>query len=484
MASPRILIVDDNLDHAQLAVEFLGLSGYPQVALAHHAADLWARLAEATYDVILLDHNLPDSSGLDVLTEITRRGYRVPVVMVTGRGDERVAAQAIQRGAIDYLVKGGDYLRMLPALVEKAVRTADLMRAAQRSLEKIRYQALLLDNVRDAVVVWDTEGRLTFWNRTAELLFGWRAEDCLAQPWADRYATLFDPPVQPADVDCERQFAAPDARRRWVSSTVTPLLDETGKHVGTMDISRDITTRKQLEAQIKRAQAQLAHATRLAAIGELASGVAHQISNPLTTIIAETQLLLRELETDHPAQDMAQAIQQAGWRAQHAVQQLLDFSRPPADTLEQLDLNATLERALALVGGHIRTHTIEVQTALAPNVPRLTGNARQLEDLWVNLLMLARDGAPKRIFVQSALCGSQVQVSIADDGNLIPADQLTAMLEPDFVGFDSPRGAGLELSICREIARQHRAELHVTSARHSGTVFAVNFFVENHHEPD
>lgn len=484
MTSPHILIVDDNPDHAQLAVEFLGLSGYPQVTLAHSAADLWARLAAETYDVILLDHNLPDSSGLDVLSDIARRGHRVPVVMVTGRGDERVAAQAIQRGAIDYLVKGGDYLRMLPALVEKAVRTADLMRAAQRSLEKIRYQALLLDNVRDAVVVWDTDNRLTFWNRTAELLFGWRAADCLAQPWADRYAALFDPPVHSAEVDCERQFTAPDGRRCWVSSTVTPLLDETGKHMGTMDISRDITSRKRLEAQIKRAQTQLAHATRLAAIGELASGVAHQISNPLTTIIAETQLLQRELSADHPAQDMVQAIQQAGWRAQHAVQQLLDFSRPPADTLESLEVNVTLERALALVGGHIRAHHIEVQTALAANLPRLLGNARQLEDLWVNLLTLARDGQPRRIFVQSAWREAQVQVTIADDGQLIPADQLAAMLEPDFVGFDSPRGAGLELSICREIARQHRAELRVHSAPHSGTVFAVHFPAENHHEPD
>jgi len=196
MAEPlRVLIVEDNDDHARLAVEVLHTEGLFSTEVASSIEEMWNQLAARSYDVALLDYYLPDGTGLQALQEISARGYRVPVIMVTGRGDERVAAQAIQSGAIDYLVKSGDYLYTLPALVRKAVRTHQLMLSAQRSLEQIRYQAMLLDNVRDAVVVWDVEGRITFWNRAAERLFGWSAAGQMGKS-VSAYRSAFDPPLE------------------------------------------------------------------------------------------------------------------------------------------------------------------------------------------------------------------------------------------------------------------------------------------------
>jgi two-component system cell cycle sensor histidine kinase/response regulator CckA len=498
----RVLVVDDNEDHARLAAEFLQMSGPFEVKTAQDTQAMWELLAAETSDVVLLDHNLPDGTGLEALAQFAARGHQMPVVMVTGRGDERVAAQAIQQGAMDYIVKSGDYLRMLPALVEKAVRTHQLILSAQRSMEQIRYHALLLDNVLDAVVVWNLEGRITFWNRAAERLFGGNAQERLSQPAAEFYWPAFNPTIEapPPDtdlVDVERRFQPQPGKEIWVSSNLTALHDSSGKLLGYMDVARDITARKQLEAQIQTAQTQLTQAARMAAIGELASGVAHQISNPLTTVIAEAQILLRTPAADPLVRESAEAIEQAGWRAQGAVQRLLDFSRPASTMQETLAINETIQHALTLVGGQIESAGVTLQLELAPNLPPFHGNARQIEDLWVNLLLMARDatanGQPHRIVVRTRPVkvlapptvkvgeyrstetwhspGTEVEVN--DDGEVIPPEQLASIFEPVFTGPAAGRGTGLELSICREIVRQHRGQIRAASASGQGTTFTV-----------
>jgi two-component system, NtrC family, sensor kinase len=254
-----------------------------------------------------------------------------------------------------------------------------------------------------------------------------------------------------------------------------------------MDVARDITGRKRLEAQVQAAQAQLVQAARLAAIGELASGVAHQISNPLTAIIAEAQLLLQEVQIGQPGREAAEAIERAGWRAQQAVQTLLEFSRPAPATLGPVEVNQTIRQAVNLVGAQLEAASIQVSLDLAADLPRVQGQARQLEDLWINLLVAARDALlaspadsqARRISVQSCLLEpGKVGVAVQDTGPAIPPQQLPSVFEPDFTGFQGGRTHGLELSICREIARQHRGEIGVKSSLHQGTTFTVQLPAE------
>ncbi len=486
-----VLIVDDNEDHAQLALEFLKLSGPYEVEIADCLEALWEKLETGHYDITLLDHNLPDGTGLDALTKLKTLPDAPPVIMVTGRGDQRVAAQAIQRGAIEYLVKEGDYLQTLPALVEKAVRNFQAIQAARHSLERVHYQAMLLDNVRDAIVVWNTAGAITYWSRSAEALFGLSAVSCIGQLVEPTYGSAFDPAViapttGETQTDIERRYRIPGQDRTiWVSSTVTVLEDPNGQVSGYMDVCRDITQRKNLESQFKVAQTQLAEATRLAAIGELASGVAHQISNPLTTIIAEAQLLLHQLPPKDENRDSAKAIEQAGWRAQRTIQRLLDFAKPTHGADDEVSVNATIEHAIHLIGGHIESlGGVSLSTELDA-VPTVRGSRRQLEDLWVNLLLMARDatadGRPHQIQVRSRLTGAQVQVEVNDDGALIPPSKLGSIFEPDFEGFDNGRGSGLELSLCREIVRQHRGRISVDSGEIGGTTFTILLPTEGTH---
>ncbi|HSO27445.1 MAG TPA: ATP-binding protein, partial [Anaerolineales bacterium] len=250
----------------------------------------------------------------------------------------------------------------------------------------------------------------------------------------------------------------------------------------------DITDRKIAEAQVQAAQTHLAQAARLATIGEMASGVAHQINNPLTTIIADTQLLMRTLPGDHPGRESAEAIQTAGWRLQEVVQRLVEFSRPATQDYETVDVNATIHNAIQLVGAHITASGATINAQLNAALPKLRGIPRQLEDLWVNLLLLARDAVTANESGAIRVCSragdnNRLVIEVIDDGKPIPAEELPTIFEPNFIGPTSGRGAGLELSICREIVRQHGGEISAELSPKNETVIRVILPDENQPNP-
>ncbi len=135
-AAYRILVVDDDTAQAEMMREFLRLSGFKQIDRASDIHGFWQILSQHDYDIILLDYRLPDGTGLDVLDQMARRKRQIPVIMVTGQGNERIAAQAILRGASDYLLKSGDYLVTLPALIQKSIQAHNLKLSMQKSLEQ------------------------------------------------------------------------------------------------------------------------------------------------------------------------------------------------------------------------------------------------------------------------------------------------------------------------------------------------------------
>ncbi len=479
----HILIVDDDDEHAEWIAEFLRISGPFITERARDLAEFWRLIQSNTYTAMLLDYKLPDGTGLDALNEVQARGYRLPVIMITGQGDERIAVKAMQQGAADYMVKGAESLLTLPAIIRKAVQSYQLQIAAQRSNEQVRYQALLLNNVRDAVVVWDTEEKITYWNPAAELLFERKSSDQLGRLVRDAYLNTFTPPVsEPAlegsSYEVERRYTTPGGYTLWVSSRVGMLRDyETGRVLGYMDVSRDITARKKAEQELRIAQMRIAQTSRLAAIGELASGVAHHINNPLTAIIAEAHLLLQSLPSEHPGRESAEMIEEAGWRVQQAVQRLLDFSRPASASLETVNLNQTIEDALALVGDHIRASGVNLQVNLGQNLPGVSGHPRQLSDLWVNLLLLARDatadGHAHTISISSRSENDKITVEVRDDGKQMADEELQKLFEPDFFEPLSGRGTGIEFVICHEIVRQHHGQINAQSTPGHGTIFYV-----------
>lgn len=607
-----ILLLED--DEAQVDL----IRGYLQMHLdctvdwAFNGKEFWAMLEQKKYSIIFMDYILPDTNGLETLQALARCGSRTPVVMITGEGNERVAAKSIQAGAFDYLVKGEYPLNRLVPLIERAVAAQKLQEAVDESMEKIRYQSTLLDNMRDAVVVWDLDGKITFWNPAAYLLFGLKPEEVIGKSATAVYLNAFNPPIrlpQPGDsggLEVERQYVSKQGQTRWISSRVSILRDEehVSRLMGYIDVSRDITRRKreqqalresearyraivedhqtehicrslsdttltfvneayckyfqrpreeligtpfldfvldedreilqsrlrslcrenmvftceyrvclpngeirwnesthraifddlgnyiefqsvghditprkEMEAQVQRSQMHLVQSARLSSIGQLAAGIAHQIYNPLTTVIGESQILMHEYKNDPAARESLDAIVQAGWRSQQVVQKLLEYSQPSVATRRLVSINETIMQAVDLVGINAPGSSITLSLELSDQLAPVLFNPHQLEDLWVNLMLLAQsaaqDGDRRHVGVRSGENESgEVQVEIWYDGDPIPASQISTIFEPSLEPVGG-RGSGMELSICREIVRQNNGTINFKSDDNSTRVQVI-----------
>ena len=508
--STRILIVDDDVGQADMLMEYLHISGFEHVDLVESIRDLWRKLKEKedavsaatgddtegreakgrdakgrdAYEIILLDYMLPDGTGLDVLKQLPERDCQIPVIMVTGQGSERIAAQAIQNGAADYLIKTGGYLMTIPALIKKTLDAQELKLSIQRSLQALResearYRAIVEDYQTELICRFKPNGALTFVNEVYCRYFNQPRDELIGMnflyfvPEAERpkiiqHLASFGPHKHVATL--EHRVTLANQEIRWLLRTDRAILDAQDEIFEFQSMGRDITDRKKMENQLQAAQSHLVQAARLATIGEMASGVAHQIYNPLTTIIADAQILLRSIPPDEPARESAQAIEQAGWRLQKVVQRLMEFSRPSSESMTAIPINETIHSALALVSTHLEVSGCRIETQLQQELPAVLGNARQLENLWIYLLLLARDacrdGRGNTIRVHSKAGpgdGGFVVVEIGDNGTPIPQDQLPMIFEPNFVGPTSGRGTGMELSICREIVRQHDGQITADS---------------------
>ena len=207
--------------------------------------------------------------------------------------------------------------------------------------------------------------------------------------------------------------------------------------------------------------------------------MAHHINNPLTSIIGEVHLLLQNLPKGDASYESAELIEKAGWRVQEAVQRILDVSRPAISTLENINVNKTIHDALTLVSDPIQANGIDLEIDLADDLPEVYGNARQLSDLWSNLLLLARDatsdGFPHTIRISSqAESEKMVAVEVWDDGSVISKEDLARLFEPDFLKPVGERGTGVEFSICNEIVQQHHGQINATSDQQHGTILRVS----------
>jgi C4-dicarboxylate-specific signal transduction histidine kinase len=353
----------------------------------------------------------------------------------------------------------------------------------------------LYENLAWGILVFDKQGRLVYYNPAAAEVFELEpGERVTAAVLRRRWRMLDDSGAELASLD---QFAAAALCSQPVTFKVVGLCGLGSREVkkwiqlsaaAQVDCSEpvrkfsllsviDVTAMRELRAQVGQAQMQLVQAARLATIGEMASGVAHQIYNPLTTIIADAQLLLRQLPDGAAARESAESIVQAGWRLQAVVQHLLAFSRPPQASLEPLALNDTIQRALLLVTEPIEALGITLQYSLAEDLSPVRACARQLEDLWLNLLFSAREavqGAQSAaIQIRSLPCPTGVRVEVQFNRLPVSTDRFEAIFEPNFIQPIYGRGSGMELSICREIVRQHGGEICALHIGDRDTIFRV-----------
>jgi signal transduction histidine kinase len=260
----------------------------------------------------------------------------------------------------------------------------------------------------------------------------------------------------------------------WEISTF-PIQTDKEPPAQTIIVEADVTEKRNLEANLIQSE-------KLAAVGQLAAGVAHEINNPLTAIIANAQLLNREIapgETD--LIDSVKLIEMAGTRASQVVRNLLGIARKEKYQFEPIDLNETLQNALSLVQHELVGRPIQVILAMDEDMPQVIGSQDQLQGVWINLFLNAIDAIDKQqgeISISSRFTGSQFQVVITDNGKGITPDHMPRVFEPFFTTKVTGRGTGLGLSVCMRVIRHHGGSITVESQPGAWTRFTVSLPVK------
>lgn len=258
--------------------------------------------------------------------------------------------------------------------------------------------------------------------------------------------------------------------REWEITTY-PIQGEEGATLQVIVIENDVTERRRMEARVIQSE-------KLAAVGQLAAGVAHEINNPLSAILANAQLLRRDLRSENEeVEESLRLIEIASTRAVRVVQNLLSFARKDNGELAWVSLNQSLEKALALLNHEIVARGVRIETHLAEDLPEIFGSPENLESVWINLILNAMDAMPPGegyLIIRSwkendeTLC-----VSIRDNGHGISPEHLPHIFEPFFTTKGPGKGTGLGLSLCYQIVRQHGGDIQVSSQPGDGTEFII-----------
>jgi two-component system NtrC family sensor kinase len=221
----------------------------------------------------------------------------------------------------------------------------------------------------------------------------------------------------------------------------------------------------------------LIQSEKLAAVGQLAAGVAHEINNPLAAIIANAQILLRETSPDDKdIRESLELIELAGSRASQVVKNLLGFARKEDYDFVRLDINETIQNAISLVQHEINSRQLKINLNLKDDLPPAVASKDHIQGVWINLLMNAIDAidlSPGQITISTDYQNKEFKIVIEDNGKGIPPDKLARIFEPFYKTKSAGKGTGLGLSVCNRIIKKHSGEISAESVLGQGSKFVV-----------
>jgi len=264
---------------------------------------------------------------------------------------------------------------------------------------------------------------------------------------------------------------------KYLHESTSPIFDEKGEVIGTVHITRDVTEQKQQNEQLMMAD-------RLASIGELAAGTAHELNNPLTSVIGFSQLLMEKDIPDDIREDLVFIYNEAQ-RAANVTKNLLTFGRKHAPVKQLNQINNIIEDVLKLRAYEHKVNGIEIKRQLAPDLPEIEVDYFQMQQVFLNIIINAEyfiTEAHKRgtLTITTKEQNSTVRISIADDGPGISRENLSRIFNPFFTTKEAGKGTGLGLSICHGIVSEHGGQIYAKSQPGKGATIVVELPINSH----
>jgi two-component system NtrC family sensor kinase len=525
----KVLFVDDDEQIRRLMADVLLNYGFiPHTAI--NGMEALQKTKELRPDIIILDIFLPDINGIDVCKRLRENqdSQAIPIIMITGFGDKEIKIKCLNAGANDFLTKPIDYAELLARtrnLIELAkfkdihlenkvlIKTIDVFKAAKKEWE------VTMDCINDIIILIDARHNIIRCNKILCTLSGKPYSGLIDKKWMDVLNECgFS--INEKDKDISE---LPHSSGKWYMynsypieisfkypySVVITLHDITESKIAEDGIKQKNTELQKAYAELKVAQSRILQQDKMASIGQLAAGVAHEINNPmgyiisnLTTLdkyvnkmkefICEQNKVINELtagksvpslsekrnkiKLDYILDDANQLLRESldgSDKIKTIVQGLKEFSHIDESAYKMADINSGIESTIKVLWNEFK-YKVTLKKEYG-DIPVTRCNLQQLNQVFMNILMNAAYAIETRgeIRVKTWSDGIYIYISISDTGSGIPEDKINRVFEPFFTTKEVGKGTGLGLSIAYDIVKKHNGDIKVESAERKGTTFTI-----------
>lgn len=487
-ADLRVLHLEDIATDAELVHELLA-EEWPgcRVKTVQTRKDFLNAILSEPFNLILSDFSLPKFDGLSALAIAREHATATPFIFFSGAIGEERAIEALKRGAEDYVIK--DRPGRLVSAIRQVLNRTQEIELRRQSAAELRRQASLLHKARDAILATDLRHRISFWNASAERLYGLSASEVLGRSLldlglgydAERFGTALSQLVSTGEWRGDFRVQTRRGEALQIETTWSLVLDDNAQPESILHIDTDVTEKKRMEAQLLRAD-------RMDSIGMLTGGVAHDLNNVLAPIVIGADLLRARL-TDATNLDILTNIENSAQHGVALVRQLTMFARGGEGEHSQVDVAVLVAEVQGMLQQALPSN-VQVTAASIPDLWMIQADPTQITQLLLNLCLNARDAMPDggalRIAVGNtdvdegvaaehpgAQAGRHVVIEVRDTGTGIPPEILEKIFDPFFTTKGVGKGTGLGLSTVAGIVKSHGGFLKVESRVGAGTAFRL-----------
>ncbi len=411
--------------------------------------------------------------GLHYLQDLWLHGKRIGMIALGRLPDGRL-----------FSTEDLDLLAVLAGYAAMALENAKLYRSVETKaveLEHLKaYTENIIESISVAVLAIDLGGRITSCNRAFERLYNTTRRHVVGLAVERLLPPDVIASIQKASGKQDWKFIVGQVNiyklslqnrpgsRLIVNLSLIPMQAPLGGESGVLIVMDNITEKVQLEDQLLQAE-------KLSSIGLLAAGIAHEVNTPIAGISSYTQMLLKEIPENDRRKPILEKIEKQTFRAAEIVNGLLNFSRLNSNEFKDLDINHLIEDSLVLLNHQLELNNIKVESRYDTSLPPVYGNTGKLQQVFVNLLLNARDAMPTggEIAVQTGMSESMITVDISDTGTGITEENIRRIFDPFFTTKSVGKGTGLGLAVTYGIIQEHGGGILVNSSSGKGTHFRV-----------
>jgi len=495
----KILLIEDNPGDVRFIQEMLSevqginynlcYEGQLQAGMTH--------IAKNGVDVVLLDLGLPDSQGLDTFSKLYIHAKDVPIVVLTGLGDETTALNAVQMGAQDYLVKGSVVEgRTLSRIIRYAI---ERKRAETKLRQSEEHYRLLVETMNEGFMELDESDVFRYVNDALCVMLAYSRSEIIGQP-ITKFFDAANQEILKNHISLKEKSKFESYEIAWtrmdqdkVHTIISPrqLFDTKSQYIGSFSVITNVTRLKKVSQtlqeysekleekveqrtkELREAQEELVRTEKLAMVGRLAGGVAHELRNPLAAIKNATFFLNMALEKPGPEiKETLEMLEKEATISERIISSLLDFARPKRPVQQRININEVIQDALLCTAV---PNNVGVVKLLNDELPKIQADPDQLAQVFRNIVLNAIQAMSdngKLIIKSYAPQPMWIAVSFIDTGDGIPKEKINRIFEPLFT--TKAKGIGLGLTLAKTFVERHGGTIEVESEVGKGSTFIVN----------